>query len=112
LLDIGSAADRTAIPSEPGAVVEAVLGFHGLTIVWFGLAALILAWRGSEQSLRDGLFVMAAADVGLLLFLLGPGQMRWVEGIWGPLLLMLAAFAFMWSGRPRPRLTREARTAR
>ncbi|HSF60830.1 MAG TPA: hypothetical protein VLA69_03990 [Gaiellaceae bacterium] len=99
LLDLGSAADLEAIPSEPGSVVEAVLGFHALNIVWFGLAALILAWRGTRTAVRDGLFVMAAADVGLVLFMVGPGQMRPVEGIWGPLLLVIATAAFLWSRR-------------
>lgn len=110
LLDLGSAADPQAIPSEPGSVVEAVLGFHALNIVWFGLAALILAWRGSMRSVRDGLVVMAAADAGLLLFLLGPAHLRLAEGIWGPLLLVVAATAYMWSRRPRERLASAARS--
>jgi hypothetical protein len=100
LIDLGSAADPTTIPAEPGSVVEAVLGFHALNIVWFGLAALVLAWRGSRRSVRDGLLVMAAADVGLVLFLLGTGRMSVAEGVWGPLLLAVAATAFVWSRRP------------
>ncbi|MGH3065930.1 MAG: hypothetical protein ACRDOF_06450 [Gaiellaceae bacterium] len=83
LLDLGSAADTATIPTEPGSVVEAVLSFHALNIVWFGLAALVLARRASRPAVRDGLFVVAAADIGLILFMLGPGQMQVAEGIWG-----------------------------
>jgi hypothetical protein len=99
LIDLGSAVDPATIPAEPGSVVEAVVSFHALNIVWFGLAALVLAWRGTRRSVRDGLIVMAAADVGLVLFVLGTGQMSVAEGVWGPLLLTVAATAFLWSRR-------------
>jgi hypothetical protein len=112
LLDLGSAADPATIPAEPGSVVEAVVGFYALNIVWFGLAALVLAWRGSRRSVRDGLLVMAAADLGLVLFLLGPGRMSAVEGVWGPLLLVIATTGSVVSGRPRKRLLPEASAAR
>jgi hypothetical protein len=112
LLDLGSAAEPDTIPDEPGSVVESVLGFHALNIVWFGLAALALAWRGDRRSVRDGLFVMAAADVGLVLFLVGPGRMSAAEGVWGPLLLLVAATAFVLSRRTRGSLAPEAGAAR
>ena len=50
--------------------------------------------RRREQSARDGLYAMAAADVGLIVFLLGTGQMRLVEGAWGLLLLVVAIVTF------------------
>ena len=99
LEDLGSATPDGNIPAEPGSVVEGVIAFHGLNIVWFGLAVLVLLWRRDRGSLRDALFVMAAADIGLLLFLVGPGYMRLGDGIWGPALLLIAAAAFVRSRR-------------
>jgi hypothetical protein len=36
------------------------------------------------------LFIAAAADVGLIVYLLMPGLMPLSEGLWGPLLLAVA----------------------
>ena len=95
LSDLASAAPAAAIPAESRPGVEALLAFHGLNIVWFGLATLYLARRRTGSSLGAALVVMAAADVGLVLFLLGPGHMRWSDGVWGPLLLVLGASAYL-----------------
>lgn len=112
LLDLGSAAEPSTIPAQPGSVIEAVLGFHALNIVWFGLAALVLARRGSRRSVRDGLFVMAAADAGLFLFLLRPGHMSVLDGAWGLLLLVIAVGSFVWAMRPYEALRTEVPEAR
>lgn len=95
LSDLGSAAPVAAIPSEPGPVVKALLAFHGVNIVWFGLATLYLAQRRSMRSLGAALMVMAAADFGLIVSLLVPGHMRWIDGLWGPLLLVLSASTYL-----------------
>lgn len=95
LSDLGSAAPVAAIPSDPGPVVKALLAFHGLNIVWFGLATLYLAQRRSMKSLGAALMVMAAADFGLIVSFLIPGHMRWIDGLWGPLLLVLSASTYL-----------------
>lgn len=95
LSDLGSAAPVAAIPSEPGPVVKALLVFHGVNIVWFGLATLYLAQRRNTRSLGAALMVMAAADVGLIVSLLVPGHMRWIDGLWGPLLLVMSASTYL-----------------
>ncbi|NJN83270.1 MAG: hypothetical protein HC802_13950 [Caldilineaceae bacterium] len=48
-------------------------------------------WRNSRAGYWINLGVVAAADLGLLLTLLLPGMMAWSDGLWGPLLWLLAA---------------------
>jgi hypothetical protein len=100
LANLGSGAAPGDVPADPGPVVGALLGFHGLNIVWFGIATILLARRRTQGSTIAALAVMAAADLGLLVYLVGPGHMRLADGAWGPLLLVLATATFLLSLRP------------
>lgn len=103
---LGSAAGPAEIPGEPGAVGEALIGFHGFLIGAAGLAVLLLAGTVSRtawpRGLSTSMAIVVVADLGLVVFLLGPGLMRVSDGIWGPLLLVVALAASLGAGwRPR-----------
>ena len=103
---LGSAAGPSEIPGEPGAVGEALIGFHGFLIGAAGLAVLLLAVTVSRTAWPRGfstsLAIVVVADLGLFVFLLGPGLMRVSDGIWGPLLLVVALATALGAGwRPR-----------
>lgn len=92
---IGSAVPAEALPSIAGGLTGAVLGFHAWNIIWFGIFALIvgvvLNWRNSRTGYWLNLFVVGAADLGLIVALLVPGYMALSDGLLGPTLWLLAA---------------------
>lgn len=94
LRSLGSAAMAGDLPADPGRVTQAVIGFHGLNLLWAGLAVTILSlvwtWRRYPRGVPTSLFIAAAADIGLIVYLLIPGLMNVYEGVWGPLLLAIA----------------------
>ena len=49
LQSLGSAAALTEFPADPGRVTQAVIGFHGLNILFVGIAVTVLSvawsWR-------------------------------------------------------------------
>lgn len=95
LQSLGSAAPAADLPLDPGPVTGAVIGFHGLNILWAGLAVTVLSvrwsWRSYPKGVPTSLLIAGAADIGLIGYLLIPGFMRLSEGVWGPLLLAIAA---------------------
>lgn len=103
---LGSNAPPTAFPVDAGPVTAAVLGFHGLNLLLAGAAVVALtavvvrkAW---PRGVTAAFGVIAAADVGLVTFLLAPGHMSALDGVWGPL-LFIVALAAAWAGGWRPR---------
>lgn len=92
---IGSAVPAEALPSISGGLTGAVLGFHAWNIIWFGIFALIvgvvLNWRNNRTGYWLNLFVVGAADLGLIVALLVPGYMALSDGLLGPTLWLLAA---------------------
>jgi len=99
---LASAAPADQIPSRTGAVTEAVLAFHGANIAAAGVAVLLISARTARRDWPTGvgmaMVIMAVLDAGLLAFLLVPGHMRMGDGIWGPLLLMVAAVSARQAG--------------
>jgi hypothetical protein len=93
LESLGSAASSPGIASEPGPVAEAVISFHGFDILLAGIAVLVLAlWvMRSEfpRGVTTAFLIETVLDLGLVVFLIGPGHMRVADGIWGPLLLVV-----------------------
>ncbi len=94
LRSLGSAAPSGDFPTDPGPVTQAVVGFHGLNLFFAGLAVTILSvawsWRRYPRGVPTSLLIATAADVGLVAYLLIPGSMKLTDGVWGPLLLVLA----------------------
>lgn len=94
LAALGSARPATAIPADPGSLVGGVVAFHGWNILWIGLLVIVVAarwtWRNERLGFWLPLALVAIADAGLLTFLLVPGEMAWVDGIWGPILFIPA----------------------
>lgn len=103
---LGSRAGAADFPADAGPVTEAVLAFHGLNLLLAGAAVIVLtlflarvAWpRGASAAFG----LIAAADLGLIVFLLAPGYMSPLDGMWGPLLFAVA-LAAAWTARWRPR---------
>lgn len=95
LQSLGSAAPASDFPADPGPVTQAVIGFHGLNLLWAGLAVTALSvawsWRRYPRGVPTSLLIAGAADFGLIVYLLIPGLMKFTEGLWGPLLLAIAA---------------------
>jgi len=102
---LGSAAGAGAFPSDAGPVTEAVLAFHGLNLLLAGAAVAALALLPARVAWPRGVStafgLIAAADLGLVLFLLAPGHMSPLDGVWGPLLFGVA-FVAAWAARWRP----------
>ncbi|MGE0228358.1 MAG: hypothetical protein AB7I38_04770 [Dehalococcoidia bacterium] len=103
---LGSRAGATDFPSDAGPVTEAVLAFHGLNLLLAGAAVVVLtlflarvAW---PRGVSTAFGLIAAADLGLIVFLLAPGYMSPLDGVWGPLLFAVALLA-AWAAGWRPR---------
>ena len=94
LASLGSAVDVADLPATTNPVVAALVGFHGLNIAFAGLAVTALSlgwsWRSWPRGVPTSMLLAGAADVGLIVYLLGPGHMKIGDGIWGPLLLAIA----------------------
>lgn len=84
----------TVAPSQPGQAAAALLHFHGFNIAVAGIVVLVLAvtWLrgGAAWQLGVALGLAFVLDIGLVLYLLGPGLMPVAEGLPGPILLLLA----------------------
>jgi hypothetical protein len=93
---LGSAAPSADIPADPGNVVGALVGFHGLNLAFAGLAVLGLAvwsWRHWPTGIPTALAIAGVADLGLVVYLLAPGHMAIADGTPGPVLLGVALIA-------------------
>ena len=99
LASLASAAPSGSIPTDPGPIVVAVLGFHGFNLAMAGIAVTLITlkrtWRRWPEGVAIGLVVAGVADAGLIIFLLAPGHMPLAEGLWGPALLAVALVAVM-----------------
>ena len=90
-----SLAPNAAAPSEDaGQAAAALVHFHGFNIAAAGLAVLVLAivWRRSGRGWQLGVALGLAVvlDVGLVLFLVGPGLLPLSQGSPGLALLAVA----------------------
>jgi len=83
------------LPAELPGVVGAVGAFHAFNLLWIGALVAGLAmtwgWKGRAAGPWLNLILAGAADLGLVLFLLLPGYMPWVEGAPGLVLFLPAA---------------------
>ena len=72
----------------------AVLGYLAYGFVWTGVLVIVVAaignWRNSARSLALNTALVGFTDVGLLVFLLRPGYVGWVEASAGIVLFVLA----------------------
>lgn len=107
----GSAAPEE-VPTDPGPVVEGVLAFHGADIAVAGLAVLwvatITARRRWPTGVGPALLLVTVLDLGLVAFLVAPGHTPWAEGLWGPLLLVVAGGSAVQAGWRPGRVSAEA----
>lgn len=101
----------TGLTPPPGPIdgttataVEGLVQFHGLNVLLGGIAVTVLAWRARTswtKSVAPALLVVAALDLGLVVFLLAPGVMAIGDGLPGPVLLVVA-LAAVWRVGVRP----------
>ena len=101
LESLGSATGRDfAADSSP--TLTALVAFHGLNILLGGIAVAFLTITRSRTSWPAGftlsLGIITVLDFGLIVTLLIPGQMRLLDGIWGPLLLLVSLVSGWASG--------------
>lgn len=102
LTTLGSAAPPSDVANDPGAVVGALIGFHGMNLAFAGVAVLGLAvwsWRRWPLGVPTALAIAAVADLGLMVYLLVPGHMATADGAPGPILLAVALVAAVFARR-------------
>lgn len=91
---MGTAVPPEQLPTLPHGVSGGVLAFHAWNIIGFGslslVIALLLNWQNSRLGYWLNLVIVGIADLGLIIYLLIPGYMHLSDGIWGPLLWLLA----------------------
>ncbi len=108
---LDSLAPSAATPAgaDAGEAVAALLHFHGFDIALAGLAVLALAvlWLrgGAAWQLVVALGLALVLDVGLILYLVGPGLMPLSDGFPGPALLLLAFAPLAFRARRRTPVT-------
>ncbi len=99
------APNATSTPADPGEAAAAVMHFHGFNIAVAGLAVLVLAvlWRRSGRTWQLGVATGLAVvlDVGLVLYLVGPGLLPPSQGLPGLGLLAVALVAMTVGARTR-----------
>src|SRR5882724_7268285 len=82
------------LPSTLRPIVQAGLSFHAYNLLWFGLFAFVVAvvlnWKNSLAGYWANLAVVGADDVGLVVFLIVPGHLSFVDAGLGPILFSLA----------------------
>lgn len=81
-------------PRETGSVIEAIMNQHAWNLLWFGVFSAVVGalynWRNSKAGYWSNLAVVSLADIGFIGFVLIPGYVSLMVGIWGPLLWVLA----------------------
>ncbi len=85
--------------SDGGAAVEVSsvtagrLGQHAWNLLWLGIFGAVvgamLNWKNSRAGYWANLVVISATDVGFIVAILLPGYIRFIDGIWGPVLWLL-----------------------
>ena len=84
--------------STPDDVMSGVIRFHALNIALGGIGVTILAWLahgGRSWAGWSAVAIAVALDVGLLIFLVGPGILPATEGSIGPVLAAAAVIALV-----------------
>ena len=89
--------------TAPGLLATSkVFAFHSFNLIWLGLLASVIAvrlnWKNSSFGHWLNLAIVGFADLGLILFMVLPGVIRFSDAWIGPALL-IPAFAFSTLGR-------------
>lgn len=82
------------IPAIPPGIADGLAEFHAFNLAWIGLVVTVVAitmnWKNSRTGYWLNLAVVAAADIGLILFMVIPGYMSIADSWPGPLLFIPA----------------------
>ncbi|MGE0045761.1 MAG: hypothetical protein AB7J28_06890 [Hyphomonadaceae bacterium] len=95
-LHLAAAAEgfRAALALDADAI-QARLLQNSWNLAFFALASMAIAvalnWRNNAWGYWINLIMVSAADIGFVLFVLAPGHIAMVPGVFGPVLWMLAA---------------------
>jgi hypothetical protein len=96
LVSIGSAFPESEIPAVTHPASAGVLAFHSFNLLWMGLVVAIVAitmnWKNSKSGFWFNTAIIGFADIGLIIFMLAPGIVKFEEGIIGPLLWPIGMF--------------------
>lgn len=96
LISIGSGFPETEIPAVTHPASAGVLAFHSFNLLWMGLVVAAVAftmnWKNSKAGFWFNTAIIGFADIGLIVFMLVPGIVKFEEGIIGPVLWPLGMF--------------------
>ncbi|HNR15279.1 MAG TPA: hypothetical protein PKG90_01305 [Chitinophagaceae bacterium] len=111
LVSIGSAFPESEIPAVTHPASAGVLAFHSFNLLWMGLVVAIVAftmnWKNSKPEFWLNTAIIGFADIGLIVFMLAPGIVKFEEGIIGPVLWPLGMF-FLLLGLRKKKLAQNA----
>jgi hypothetical protein len=92
LLDVGALSGSGSTVT----VVSSVFAFHAFNLTWLGLLAGFIAvrlnWYNASVGYWLNLALVGFTDLGLVLFIVGPGVMSWADAWIGPALFVPAWF--------------------
>lgn len=108
LRTMNNGATTGGIPAIPSGIADGLAEFHAFNLAWIGLLVTVIAvtmnWRNNRTGYWLNLAIVAAADLGLILFMVVPGYMSLADSWPGPLLFIPAA-VFATIGIRRPALS-------
>ena len=83
-------------------IASGAFAFHAFNLTWIGVVvatvAMRLNWRNSAAGYWVNLALVGLTDLGLVLFIVGPGVMTWADAWIGPA-LFVPAWLFATIGR-------------
>lgn len=75
-------------------IASGVFAFHAFNLMWIGVVVAVVAmrlnWRNSAAGYWVNLALVGFTDLGLVLFIVGPGVMTWADAWIGPALFVPA----------------------
>ena len=90
---VGTGVPPEELPQEVSSVTAGLLGQHAWNLLWLGIFGAVvgamLNWKNSRAGYWANLVVISATDVGFIVAILLPGYIRFLDGIWGPVLWLL-----------------------
>jgi hypothetical protein len=103
---VATAASPADLPANPSPVVEDILNFLMFLIGMAGVAVTVAAVTTLRARWPVGIvpvmLVIGLSDLALIMYMLIPGHMSPTDGIWGPLLFVIALLGYGAARRDLP----------
>lgn len=108
LIGFGSGLPVSEIPHIHDPATISVLAFHSFDLLWMGILVLIISismnWKNSKTGFLINSAIIGFADIGLVLFMLAPGIVKFEEGMIGPALWPIGMFFLILGLRKKTKL--------